>query len=68
MNDFLFQNDVFLLIGSYFLIFHFCLCVIYFISADINDELPLDVHLRNQQTFIHGRDAHIYRYIPRVRL
>ncbi|CAF3524220.1 unnamed protein product [Rotaria sordida] len=34
--------------------------------ADVNDELSLDVHLQNQQAFIHGRDANIYRYIPRV--
>ncbi|CAF0855375.1 unnamed protein product [Rotaria sp. Silwood1] len=34
--------------------------------ADVNDALPLDIHLKNQQAFIHGRDAYIYRYIPRV--
>ncbi len=38
-----------------------------FSSADVNDELPLDEHLRNQQAFIHGRDSYIYKYIPRVR-
>lgn len=36
-------------------------------SADVNDELALDEHLRNQQAFIHGRDAYIYKCIPRVR-
>ncbi|CAF2127776.1 unnamed protein product [Rotaria magnacalcarata] len=34
--------------------------------ADANDELLLDVHLKNQQAFIHGRDAFIYKWIPRV--
>ncbi|CAF3772889.1 unnamed protein product [Rotaria socialis] len=34
--------------------------------ADVNDELLLDVHLKNQQAFIHGRDAFIYKWIPRV--
>ncbi len=57
---------MFLLIGLYFLI------SIYFIinlsSADANEEIALDEHVRNQQTFIHGRDAYIYKYIPRVRL
>ncbi|CAM4857572.1 unnamed protein product [Rotaria socialis] len=33
--------------------------------ADVNDELLLDVHLKNQQAFIHGRDAFIYKWIPR---
>ena len=36
-------------------------------SADVNDEVSLDEHLRNQQAFIQGRDAYIYKYIPRVR-
>jgi hypothetical protein len=48
-------------------IFFFDLYKIHFLSADVNDELSLDEHLRNQQAFIHGRDAYIYRYIPRVR-
>ncbi|CAF2870943.1 unnamed protein product [Rotaria sp. Silwood2] len=34
--------------------------------TDVNDKLSLDVHLKNQQAFIHGRDAYIYRYISRV--
>jgi hypothetical protein len=40
----------------------------FFFSTDVNHELSLDEHLRNQQAFIHGRDAYIYKYIPRVRL
>ncbi|CAF1073880.1 unnamed protein product [Adineta steineri] len=34
--------------------------------ADMNNELSLDEHLRNQQAFIHGRDSYIYKNIPRV--
>ncbi|CAF1294181.1 unnamed protein product [Adineta ricciae] len=34
--------------------------------ADVNTQLSLDEHLRNQQAFVHGRDAYIYKYIPRV--
>jgi hypothetical protein len=36
-------------------------------SADIKNKFSLDEHLKNQQAFIHGRDAYIYKYIPRVR-
>ena len=36
-------------------------------SSDVKEELSLDVHLKNQQAFIHGRDAFIYKYISRVR-
>lgn len=43
------------------------LFTIYSFSADDNTQLPLDVHLKNQQAFIHGRDAYIYKFIPRVR-
>ena len=36
-------------------------------SADLSDDLPLETHLKNQQAFIHGRDAYIFKCIPRVR-
>ncbi|UJR23710.1 hypothetical protein I4U23_026691 [Adineta vaga] len=34
--------------------------------TDVHVHLSLEEHLRNQQAFIHGRDAYIYKYIPRV--
>jgi len=40
---------------------------IHHFSADVNTKLSLDEHLKNQQAFIHGRDAYIYKYISRVR-
>ncbi|CAF0767368.1 unnamed protein product [Didymodactylos carnosus] len=34
--------------------------------ADVTETLPLEVHIKNQQTFLHGRDVTIFRYIPRI--
>ncbi|CAF1564166.1 unnamed protein product [Didymodactylos carnosus] len=34
--------------------------------ADVTETLSFEVHLKNQQVFLHGRDALIFRHIPRI--